>query len=151
MFFCYYEGLGERYPIWVGHCRARMAMKPRNWPGRGEGTVENTLSPVLSVGTLPRRPITNRPQVTNRLPTCPTWRASVFITLCEPQAHGDRSEICPTRQGRFRKFQNEKRSCRSMRRLPAAEPAPPNIPPVSQVRKGTAQAHFTSQCSRRYN
>ena len=62
------------------------------WQAPGEGTLEkHHVAPIQAMGAHPGRPIANRPQV-NNLPHV------VFIDVRGPQAHKDRSEICPTRR-----------------------------------------------------
>jgi len=61
---------------------------------RGGCTLEKHASRLCRHCARQRRPITNRPQVTNLPDVVPT----IFITVRGPEADRGRSEICPTRQ-----------------------------------------------------
>ena len=77
-------GTVEKYPLLVFFITFRD-------PKGHDSTVEKHVSQLGSAGACQGRRITNPPQVGN-LPHL------VFIAVLVPQAHQDRSEICPTRQ-----------------------------------------------------
>jgi len=62
-------------------------------PKGHDSTLENTVSSVPQLGAQPQRPIANRPQVDN----LPHVDLTILIPVRGPEAHQDRSEICPTR------------------------------------------------------